>query len=488
MTKDHSLKSALNLDLLKIVYNFSRFKKIKLYLVGGILRDWLLGKVKENPDIDFCLKKGTISFGRSLAKKLKAGFVVLDKEHGACRLVKRIKDKTYTLDFTDFRGPTLEEDLLHRDFTINALALDLEKVFSGPDLDKSLTDYYGGRVALKQKVIRLVNKNSFLEDPLRILRAFSFSSILGFKIDKKTLNLARSQRKRLSGVSYERIRDELFKIFDGEHSFDYLVMLDEAKILKVILPEIEGMRGVNQGPYHHLDVWKHTLETLKQLGLLLQEFRNKEDIQAYLNEVISSDRRRRALIKLGALLHDIGKPSSMRRLKGKLIFHGHERLGLEITERISKYLRLSNDEIGSLKKMVLWHLRPGYLADNPEVTARAKFRYFRDANAEAVSTILISLADQRATRGRLTTKDSRERHERVCKALIKEYFKKKREKKFPRLINGDDLIKKFKLQPSPLIGKILSEVEELQAIGKIKTKQQALSVAAKFIKEISEKV
>ena len=164
MIKDHSLKSALNLDLLKIVYNFSRFKKIKLYLVGGILRDWLLGKIKENPDIDFCLKKGAISFGRNLAKKLKAGFVVLDKEHGACRLVKRIKDKTYTLDFTDFRGPTLKEDLLHRDFTINALAMDLEKVFFKFDFDNSLIDLHGGRDDLKQKVIRLVNKNSFLED------------------------------------------------------------------------------------------------------------------------------------------------------------------------------------------------------------------------------------------------------------------------------------------------------------------------------------
>lgn len=482
MMEDHTLKSALNLGLLKNVYRFARAKKIALYLVGGILRDMILVRVKENPDIDFCLKKGAINFGRNLAKKLKSGFVVLDKEHGACRLIKKIKDKTYTLDFTDFRGPNLAEDLLHRDFTINALAINLEKIFSDSDFNKALIDPCEGKKDLKRKVIKLVNKNSYLEDPLRILRAFSFSCALGFKVDKKTLSLAKSQRKHLSGVSYERIRDELFKIFDGERSFEYLVTLDELKILKVIFPELEQMRGVNQGPYHHLDVWKHTLETLKQLGLLLQEFKNHQDIQAYLNEVISSDRRRRALIKLGALLHDIGKPSSMRRLKGKLIFHGHERLGLEITERISKYLKLSNDEIDSLKKMVLWHLRPGYLADNPEVTARAKFRYFRDTNEEAVSTLLISLADQRSTRGRLTTKDSRERHERVCKTLIKEYFKKKKEKKLPRLINGDDLIKKFKLQPSPLIGKVLSEVEELQAIGKVKTRQQALSVASKLIK------
>lgn len=468
--------------LLKSILNFAKNKKIKLYIVGGYLRDIFLNREKENPDIDFCLKRGAINFGSKLAKKLKAGFVVLDKEHGACRLVKRIKDKTYTLDFTDFRGRNLKEDLLHRDFTINAMAVELEKVFEEKKLERLLIDPYCGRADVKSKIIRMVNKQAFAEDPLRILRAFSFSCLLGFKIDKETLKSIKTEKNKLSEVSHERIRDELFKIFDRPNSFEYICELDKLKILKLIFPEFEIMRNVKQGPYHHLDVWQHTLETLRQLEEAIKELRKNKNIQEYLDGVISGERRRRSLIKLGALLHDIGKPQAKRREEGKTKFHGHERIGLEYSEPIAKRLRLSNDEIASLGKMVLWHLRPGYLADNEEITARAQFRYFRDTGEEGVSILLISIADQRATKGPLTSVESRIHHEKVVLNLIKAYFKKKQEKKLPRLINGNDLIKKFKLEPSALIGKILSEVEELQAIGQIKTKKEALGLAKRFLK------
>jgi poly(A) polymerase len=182
-------------------------------------------------------------------------------------------------------------------------------------------------------------------------------------------------------------------------------------------------------------------------------------------------------------LHDIGKPKALRHEDGKTIFHGHESIGAKMTEDIARRLKLSNDEIGSLKKMVFWHLRPGYLADNEEVSPRAKFRYFRDTADEAVSTLLISLADQRATRGPLTTKASRVQHEKIVFALIKQYFKEKKQVKAVRLVTGDDLIKEFKLEPSPLIGRVLREIEELQAIGKLKSRQEALKAANRLIRK-----
>lgn len=467
--------------LLKSVYNFAKPRRVKLYLVGGILRDLLLGREKENPDFDFAIKKGAIGFGRNLARKLRAGFVVLDKEHGACRVVKKVNDKIYTLDFTDFRGHDLEKDLLHRDFTINAIALELAGVFTEGDLDNLLIDPCCGQADLKKRAIRAVNKRTFAEDPLRVLRAFSFSCSLGFEIDEETLKLAKKEKVKLARVSFERIRDELFKIFTTENTYACFSQLDKLGILKVIFPETQKMRGIGQGPYHHLDVWQHTLETVRQIELLIQETKNNKDIQDFLNETISADRKRKALIKLAAFLHDIGKPAALRHEDGKTIFHGHERIGLRMTEEISKRLRLSNDEVNSLKTIVLWHLRPGFMADIEELTARAKFRYFRDTGRDAISILLLSVADQRATKGPLTTKVSRMHHEKVVFSLIREYFKDKKEKKAPRLINGDCLIKEFKLEPSSLIGKILSEVEELQAIGRIKTKQEALRAAKKII-------
>ena len=471
-----------DLGLLKKIFLFSKAKKKKLYIIGGYLRDIILKRERDNPDIDFCLKRGAINFGQKLARELGAGFVILDKEHGACRLVKRMEEETYTLDFTDFRGKDLDEDLLHRDFTINTLAYELKKVFSAKGLENCIIDPYQGRKDLRIRTIRFVNKKGFDEDPLRILRAFSFSCMFDFKIDQETLRLIKIKKAKLAKVSFERIRDELFKILDSACTYKFLVEMDKLKILKIIFPEIEIMRNIKQGPYHHLDVWRHSLETVRQLEILIQELKNNQEIQGYLDEIISSERRRWQLIKLGALFHDVGKPQAKRREGGKTKFHGHERIGWEITQNIAKRLKLSNDELDALRKMVLWHLRPGYLADNEEITSRAMFRYFRDTAKEGASTLLISIADQRATKGPLTSKKSRIHHEKVVLGLIRKYFKKQKEKKLPRILTGDELMKKFKLEPSPLIGKMLSEIEELQAIGKIKTKEEAGEAARKIWK------
>lgn len=476
-----SLFEAKDKALLNNIHAFAKKCGIELYLVGGYLRDIILKRKKENPDIDFCLGKNSISFGKRLAKKLGAGFVILDKERGCCRLVKKQDNRIYTVDLTDFRGKLLKDDLLRRDFTINALSLELGSGLACVNLDKDLIDPCNGRKDIKSKIIRVINGKSFDEDPLRILRAFSLSAIFGFKIDKKTLSLIKSKRNKLARVSYERIREELFKILGTDNSFDYVSKLDELGILKIIIPEIEVMRGVKQGPYHHLDVWRHSLESLRQIELLIRELKNDKRVQDYLNESVSGERRRRSLIKLGALLHDIGKPKAMRHEDGKTKFHGHERIGSRITQDAARRLKLSNDELDSLEKMVFWHLRPGYLADNEEITPRASFRYFRDTSKEAVSVLLISIADQRSTRGPLTTVESRLRHEEVVFDLIREYFRRLTEKKLKRLVDGNDLMKEFKLSQSPLVGKILTELEELQAIGKIKTKKEALGAAKKFL-------
>lgn len=467
--------------LLKAIYSFSQDRKSDLYLVGGALRDCILARDKDNPDYDFAIKKNAISFGRALAKKLKCAFVVLDKEHGSCRLVKKYKDKIYTFDFTDFRGKDIGDDLKHRDFTINAIALNLKNSLSGSDFSFTLIDPQGGVLDIKNKLIRMVGSEAFAEDPLRILRAFVFSSSLGFAIDKGTLKAAKLNKEKLTLVSAERIREELFKIFATPRAYDCLIALDKIKALDIIFSEIKKMRRIGQGPYHHLDVWQHTLETVKQLEVVFEENKD-EDIKAYLETAISSDRRRKAILKFGAFLHDFGKPKTLRKDKGRTTFHGHERVGLRIAEEIGRRIKLSNDELNSLRKIVLWHLRPGYLADSKNPTARAKFRFFRDAGVESLGILLLSLADQRSTKGPFTTFKTRQQHEKVVASLIKEHLMKGKEKKQARLLNGDEVMKRFKLPPSPLVGRVLSLIEELQAIGKIKNKEEAFKSAAKVIR------
>ena len=240
------------------------------------------------------------------------------------------------------------------------------------------------------------------------------------------------------------------------------------------------MRGIGQGPYHHLDVWQHTLETLNQFELILKSIK-QEEVSNYLKEEVSGLRKRSSLLKLACILHDVGKPKALRREKGKIIFHGHERIGLGLARIIWRRLKLSNDEGRSLERIIICHLRPGYLADHDQPTQRAIFRYFRDSGSDALAVLLLSLADQRATKGPLTTALSRVRHEKIVKLLIRKLLKKNKENKPLRLLNGHDIMNKFKLQASPLIGKVLAELEEAQGIGKVKNKKEALKLAGKII-------
>ncbi len=469
--------------LLRQVHTFALARNVRLFIVGGFLRDLLLKRRKENPDIDFCLARGGLAFGRQLATHLHAGYVVLDAENKSCRVVKKIQGGMITLDFTDFRGKDLSDDLLHRDFTINTLAVALEEAVQKTFSLSDLIDVAGAQADMRRNVIRMAYAGSFDEDPLRIIRALSMSALFGFAIEKKTAQTMIKKRALLGAVSYERIRDELFKIFSSSRSYQYVKGLDDAGILSVILPELNCMRKVAQGPYHHLDVWKHSLESLKQFDLLCARFKKDAQMAAYLEQSIGGERSRRALIALAMILHDIGKPGTKRRRDGKTVFRGHERLGRDMAREIARKLKLSNDETHALCGMVFWHLRPGYLGDFKKVTPRAAFRYFRDTAEEAASTLVLSLADQRATRGPLTTEASRLQHERICSGLIKEFFRRKNAVELPRLLNGDEVMKIFKLQPSALVGKVLRHVAELQAIGKIKTKEEAIRAAGKVIKK-----
>ncbi len=450
-----------------------------LFIVGGFLRDALLGCQRQDVDIDFCLARGSLRFARALARSLGAGFVVLDEDHATARVVLKRQGGLWTLDFCDFRDTDLQGDLKKRDFTIDALALPLAAVSSRPVARCALIDPCRGQDDLRAGRIRQVYARAFDDDPLRILRAYSLAARFGFSLDPGTERRLRLKRRLLSSVSAERIREELFKILKSPRAYETLARMDTQRLLGIFLPELEGMRGMDGGPYHHLDILKHSFETLRQLELLVAQQDRDVAVRTYLNEELGAGHSRRAVLKLAALLHDIGKPASRRRRGRKVIFHGHERLGAEMAETLCRRLRFSKDECRALRILIFCHLRPGYLGDHPTVSPRAAFRYFRDTAAEAASTLLLSLADQRSTKGRLTTRLSALQHEKICAQLLRAYFRKAQDPPPPRLVNGNDLMKALRLDPSPLVGALLADLAELQAIGKISSKKEALAAAGK---------
>ena len=464
---------------IRILKEIAKKYNVEVYLVGGQIRDKFLNK--KSTDFDFAVSEKAKEISQEFSKRIKGSFVLLDKERGYTRIVKKIEGRVYTYDFAGFRGETIEEDISLRDFTINTLTININNLEEGIDLNK-VQDRLKIKEDIKNKIIKQVSKRVFEDDPLRMLRAYSLSAILKFKIDKETKQNIKENKERIRRVSYERIREELFKILNEENASIILISMDKTGLLEEIIPQISMMKTCKQGGYHHLNVWRHSLATVVQFEKILKTIREGE-LKEYLNEIISSDHTRKSLIKLGCLLHDIGKPETKQIKEGRMSFHSHEHRGKEITKRIVKELKLSTKERHSLQSMVLWHLRPGYLSNEEEPTKRAKYRYFRDTKEESVSIAILSIADQQATRGPLTTKKSIKHHKEICYQIIREYFEEKKKKPIKRIITGNDLIK-MGIKPSRKMGEILEIIKEKQRIGEITTKEQVIEKVKDMIKEI----
>lgn len=466
---------------LTILQNIVKQKKVAVYCVGGFLRDHVLGRT--NNDLDFAVEKDALKVAKLFADKIKGAYVILDQERGCARVIKKIKQKTYTFDLADFRADTFLEDLAHRDFTINTLAMDIACITPSTEISQVILDHKRGIKDIKAKRIKRTSVRALREDPLRMVRAFSLQANLGFRIELSTLNQIRKEKDAICTVSSERVRDELFKILSSPNAAKVLRAMDRIGLLAKVMPQITVMYGCTQGGYHHLDVWPHSIETVRQLEKVFKKDINKFneedvlDIREYLDEKLGGECARFALIKLAALLHDVGKPDTRKkRPEGGFSFHGHERVGRDIVRHVARMLKLSTRQRHMVEDMVIFHLRPGYLSNFKQPSTRMVFRYFRDTKDEALSILLLCLADQRATCGSLTTEKDQRHHEKITYDLIERYLAKKREKPLVHFINGDDLIKKFKLKPSPLFGQILTEVEEQQVLGKVSTKQEALAL------------
>ena len=465
---------------LKTIQELAKRRKCQIHLVGGFLRDYVLSAQKK--DFDFAVSEGALCLAKAFATKIKGAFVVLDEGHGCARVVKKVKGQVYTFDFADFRAKTLKGDLSHRDFNINTLSLDLLQIDDQTFIDDVIKDYKGGIKDFKAKRICMVSSKVFKEDPLRMMRAFALKAILNFKIDRSTLAQIKKDAALIHNISYERMTVELFKILESPRAAETIKAMDRIGLLSHVIPQIRVMVNCKQGTYHHLDVWPHSMEAVVQLEGVFEQFAEDIDIKEYLNQTIGGKRTRRSIIKLATLLHDIGKPDTRKReMDGRLSFHGHEHVGKNIAKHVCNMLKVSTKERHAVEDMVRWHLRPGYLSNFKKPTARAIYRYFRDTKEEAVSILLLSLADQRSTQGPLTTEADQKHHEKICCKLLRYYFAKQKEEPFVCLINGMDLKKKLKLQPSPLFGKILAEVAEQQTLGKVKTKSEALALAKKIV-------
>lgn len=471
---------------------------IPIYLVGGAVSDAILHK--DLHDLDFIVPDDGLKIGRKVADRLNAAYYPLDKERKSGRVVHRRSDgSNLVIDFTVRQGSNLESDLGVRDFTINAIAVDVNK-------PHKLLDPLCGAADLHAELLRACSPDSFISDPIRIIRGIRFAAELNFRFHPQTRSLMQEAIPLIPQTSSERLRDEFFKILDGPQVSISIQDLDSLDALHYLLPELSSLRGVNQSPPHHENAWNHSLRTVNCLSEILILFTEenarmeiddelsdslirylssfKHKIRIHLETPISHERSLKSLINLAALYHDIGKIDTIDIDEvGMLHFYGHEKVGAQIINRRAKELRLSNAENGRLVTIIRNHMRPLLLAQNGrKLSRRAIYRFYKDTRSAGVDVCLLSLADTLATYNLSPPMIGWEKLLDVVRHLLTAWFDQRSSTVSPSpLISGKDLIEQFGLKPGPIIGELLDIVREAQAEGKVNTKEEAIEVAHRLL-------
>jgi len=479
------------------------------YLVGGAVRDALLHRPIH--DLDLATPGDGRRWAKKIANALKGKYYPLDDERGIGRAIVDYQGERFVIDVAQYRGATLHEDLTGRDFTINALAVPLK------DDCQQVIDAVGGLKDLGAKRIRQCSPEAIANDPIRALRAIRQSVVFKFMLDAETRQAIRANASRTTQTSAERVRDELMNILGGPRPHAALRAMDMLGLLSPILPELDALKGIEQSAPHIFNAWEHTLQVVERLDGVLTTFslRRTDDSAAdsaygmivyfldtfrkpvieYLAQPLPNGRSAAALLVLGALLHDCGKPAT-RTIEddGRVRFPGHERTGAAMALSRAEALRLSSDEVKRCSEMVHHHMRPALLQRQlPEpptngaastasvLTRRQIYRFWNATKAVGLDVCMLSLADYLGTVGsHLDVPDWLNRIQ-VVKALLDGYFNHQGDIVAPiPLLDGKLLMEALELSAGPEVGRLLGEINEARAAGEITTAEEALALARRL--------
>uniref|UniRef100_A0A7V4GA08 HD domain-containing protein n=1 Tax=Desulfobacca acetoxidans TaxID=60893 RepID=A0A7V4GA08_9BACT len=463
---------------LAALLDLAQARKTEVFLVGGTVRDLLLERF--SLDLDFAVSHDTLNLARELARILGGTFVLLDEGERTARVVAGGE----ILDLAEFRGPTLEADLRGRDFTINAMALDLRGLREGAL--PALIDPLGGRPDLAAGRLRLVSEANLAADPLRLLRAYRFAATLGFTITPETREAIRRQTREFPRVAGERVRHELFLLLGAPGGGALLPDMDEVGLLTRIFPELEDLRDVPQDGFHHLEVFQHSLETVAQMEKVLA--RPGEFFRELSGAVEDLARKpgKAPVLKLAALFHDAGKPlvQERRSQPERYTFYQHERVGVEIWEQAAARLRLSQAETRGVSHLIAWHMRPFLLLPlflRGDLSLRALGRMVKAAKGELAAGFTLAMADSLAAQGPQKPPEAEVQLSRLADAAWR--FHQERllpQESQPRLLTGEDL-KALGLTPGPEFRRLLEAVAEAQWEGQVASREEALALVQRLV-------
>ena len=452
-----SISNCIEKEIFKEISNYCDNNELESYVIGGYVRDHLIGKTGSK-DIDILIVGNGIKAAKNIAKKLKIKKVIVYKNFGTAMF----KFKNFEIEFVgtrkesydkNSRNPevkpgSLIDDLNRRDFTINTIGLSLNKNSWGRILDK-----FNGIEDIENEIIKtpLDPDKTFSDDPLRMLRAARFASQLNFKIEKKSFEGLCVEKNRIKIVSSERISEELNKIILSKKPSVGFKILESTGILELILPELTNLKGIEEiEGQKHKDNFYHTLEVLDNIS------ENTENLW----------------LRWAALLHDIGKAPTKKFIK-KIgwTFHGHELKGSKMVYKIFKRLNMPlNFKLKYVQKIIYLSSRPIILS-NDNITDSAIRRLIYDANEDLDDLLILCEAD-------ITTKNPSRfkkylNNFKIVREKIKIVEERDSIRNFQPPISGEEIMNYFKIKPSKEIGIIKEYIKNSILDGKIKNNHES---------------
>ncbi len=460
-----------------------------LYLVGGAVRDAILGRPIH--DLDFAMDGNPTALAKRVAGKLKAGFFILDDQRHTARVLYQTPEgKQSPLDFVQFTGGSLDQDLRLRDFTLNAMALSLRNL-------NQVIDPLNGQADLSAGLLRACTDQALLDDPVRVLRGIRLAMQFDLAFSDGLTSQMQTAAERLPETSYERQRDEFFKILEGPHPANGIRLSRQFGVFDSLIPPLTKQEHIPASPPHTLPLFDHTIAAVAFYQQLINHIlagkplegspwwlshavselgRFSSETAAYFSEELTLGRSKRGLALLGTLLHDLGKPLTMKLGEdGRLHYYGHARLGADQAWKAARRLALSNTEAGWVQTMVRQHMALLPLVNDNQPLTRQKIYQFFDLTGEVgVAIAFLSLADTLATFGERISEQGWRRAVRVTRGVLTAWWQRRSTAVSPALLlDGHDLQKEFGLDPGEQIGRLLSALREAQAVGKVSNLEEA---------------
>ena len=448
------------------------------WIVGGAVRDALLGHEITDVDLVVGVEPGAVA--RAIAEQLDGVAFELSDEFGTWRAQGR--DSSWQVDVAALRGGSIEADLGLRDFTVGSIAVALE---GGPLIDPT-----GGLADLDAGLLRAVSTNSFRDDPLRVLRASRLASQFGWDLEEGTLDLARESAGLLDSVAGERILTEFLLLVGSRDPLGGVEIFDRTGAMEVVMPELSGLKGVVQGPNHHLDVYGHTIEVLEgvlRIETELDRFVGESAPAAseYLAEPLADGCDRAVGLRLGALFHDCAKPETRTEKDGFIGFRGHDEVGAKKAGEAFERLRASRRLGRHVADLTRHHLILGFMAASGPPLPGQVYEYLKRTSPVSIDVTLLTVADRLAARGSgaVASAEMVEAHLELASRMIVEGLEW-HETGPPTLpIAGDRLAREVGLEPGPELGRLIERLEGAVWAGEIESASDAVALARSMLEE-----